>query len=33
VKNGLLNEGLEFINPNARSSCGCGESIAFEKTA
>jgi iron-sulfur cluster assembly protein len=33
VKNGLLNEGLEFINPNARSSCGCGESIAFEETA
>jgi len=33
VKNGLLCEGLEFINPNARSSCGCGESIAFEETA
>jgi len=33
VKNGLLSEGLEFINPNARSSCGCGESIAFEETA
>jgi iron-sulfur cluster assembly protein len=33
VKNGVLSEGLEFINPNARSSCGCGESIAFEETA
>ena len=33
VKNGVLSEGLEFINPNVRSSCGCGESIAFEKTA
>lgn len=33
VKNGMLSEGLEFINPNARSSCGCGESIAFEETA
>jgi len=33
VKNGLLSEGLEFSNPNARSSCGCGESIAFEETA
>ena len=33
VKNDVLSEGLEFINPNARSSCGCGESIAFEGTA
>jgi iron-sulfur cluster assembly protein len=33
VNNGLLGEGLEFNNPNARSSCGCGESIAFEETA
>jgi iron-sulfur cluster assembly protein len=33
VKNGLLSEGLEFNNPNVRSSCGCGESIAFEETA
>ena len=33
VRNGLLSEGLEFSNPNARSSCGCGESIAFEETA
>ena len=33
VKNGMLSEGLEFSNPNARSSCGCGESIAFEETA
>ena len=33
VKNGLLSEGLEFINPNVQSSCGCGESIAFEESA
>ena len=33
VRDGLLNERLEFINPNARSSCGCGESITFGETA
>jgi iron-sulfur cluster assembly protein len=33
VRNGLLSEGLEFINPNVQSSCGCGESIAFGETA
>jgi iron-sulfur cluster assembly protein len=33
VRDGLLSERLEFINPNARSSCGCGESIAFGETA
>ena len=33
VKNGLLSEGLEFINPNVQSSCGCGESIAFRETS
>jgi iron-sulfur cluster assembly protein len=33
VRNGLLNEGLEFINPNVQSSCGCGESIAFREPA
>lgn len=32
VKDGLLSERLEFINPNIRSSCGCGESIAFGET-
>lgn len=32
VKDGLLSERLEFINPNALSSCGCGESIAFRET-
>jgi iron-sulfur cluster assembly protein len=26
VKNGL-NEGFEFNNPNARDTCGCGESF------
>jgi iron-sulfur cluster assembly protein len=33
VRNGLLSEGLEFLNPNVRSSCGCGESIAFGESA
>lgn len=33
VRNGLLNEGLEFINPNVETSCGCGESIAFREPA
>ena len=33
VRNGLLSEGLEFINPNVQSSCGCGESIAFSETS
>jgi iron-sulfur cluster assembly protein len=26
VRNGL-NEGFEFVNPNERSRCGCGESF------
>jgi iron-sulfur cluster assembly protein len=25
-KNGL-NEGFEFVNPNAKDHCGCGESF------
>lgn len=33
LSNGLLGEGLEFINPNVQSSCGCGESIAFRESA
>ncbi|HYQ72138.1 MAG TPA: iron-sulfur cluster assembly accessory protein [Gammaproteobacteria bacterium] len=33
VSNGPLSEGLEFSNPNASSSCGCGESVAFGETA
>jgi len=33
VRNGLLNEGLEFSNPHVASSCGCGESIAFRESA
>ena len=33
VRNGLLSEGLQFINPNVSSSCGCGESIGFGETA
>lgn len=28
VKNGLLNEGFEFINPNVKDTCGCGESFS-----
>lgn len=29
VKTNALNEGFEFINPNARDACGCGESVSF----
>jgi iron-sulfur cluster assembly protein len=28
VKSSLLNEGLEFINPNVKEMCGCGESFS-----
>ena len=28
AKNGLLNEGFEFINPNVKDMCGCGESFS-----
>ena len=28
VKEGL-NEGLQFNNPNAKSTCGCGESVQY----
>jgi len=28
AKNGLLNEGLEFHNPNIKDMCGCGESFS-----
>jgi iron-sulfur cluster assembly protein len=27
VKLNALNEGFEFINPNAKNMCGCGESF------
>ncbi|MEM7656548.1 MAG: iron-sulfur cluster assembly accessory protein [Bacteroidota bacterium] len=27
-KNGLNARGFEFINPNAKESCGCGESFS-----
>ncbi len=27
VKMNALNEGFEFINPNVKDSCGCGESF------
>ncbi|MCG7993321.1 MAG: iron-sulfur cluster assembly accessory protein [Candidatus Thiodiazotropha lotti] len=28
VKENMLNEGFEFINPNVKQSCGCGESFS-----
>jgi iron-sulfur cluster assembly protein len=28
VKVNMLNEGFEFINPNVRNQCGCGESFS-----
>jgi iron-sulfur cluster assembly protein len=28
VKANMLNEGFEFINPNVRDQCGCGESFS-----
>jgi len=28
VKNGSLNQGFEFRNPNVKESCGCGESFS-----
>jgi iron-sulfur cluster assembly protein len=27
VKTNALNEGFEFINPNVKDMCGCGESF------
>lgn len=29
VKTNALNEGFDFINPNAKDACGCGESVSF----
>ncbi len=29
VKTNALNAGFEFMNPNARDACGCGESVSF----
>ena len=28
VKTNMLNEGFEFINPNVKDMCGCGESFS-----
>jgi iron-sulfur cluster assembly protein len=28
-KNGILESGFKFNNPNVSESCGCGESIKF----
>jgi iron-sulfur cluster assembly protein len=28
VKANVLNEGLDFINPNIKDQCGCGESFS-----
>ena len=30
VKQNMLNEGFEFINPNVKDECGCGESVSFK---
>ncbi|WP_455212003.1 HesB/IscA family protein [Kaarinaea lacus] len=30
VKNNILNEGFEFINPNVADMCGCGESFSVK---
>ena len=30
VKNNVLNEGFEFINPNVEDTCGCGESFSVK---
>ena len=30
VKQNMLNEGFDFINPNVKSECGCGESVSFK---
>lgn len=30
VKNNVLNEGFEFINPNVQDMCGCGESFSVK---
>jgi iron-sulfur cluster assembly protein len=27
-KNNMLNKGFDFINPNAKDMCGCGESFS-----
>ncbi|HPE61322.1 MAG: iron-sulfur cluster assembly accessory protein [Thiothrix sp.] len=27
VRNNILNQGLEFNNPNVKNQCGCGESF------
>ncbi|MGD8266066.1 MAG: iron-sulfur cluster assembly protein IscA, partial [Chromatiales bacterium] len=27
VKTNVLNQGFEFINPNVKDMCGCGESF------
>ncbi len=29
VKQNMLNEGFDFINPNVKDECGCGESVSF----
>lgn len=32
VKTNALNEGFEFINPNVKDMCGCGESFDVNST-
>ena len=29
IQNGVVYEGFKFINPQIKSSCGCGNSVSF----
>lgn len=31
VRQNMLNQGFEFINPNVKDECGCGESVSFQQ--
>jgi iron-sulfur cluster assembly protein len=31
LKTNAINQGFEFRNPNAKDSCGCGESFSVQK--
>lgn len=30
VQQNMLNQGFDFINPNVKDECGCGESVSFK---
>ena len=30
IQQNILNQGFEFINPNVKDECGCGESVSFK---